>query len=104
MEKNYPSVFDQVILKQLKKASKNKQIQAILQKMLDKIELLGPACGELIDSQLHIYEVKNKRPPIRLYFKHNIESNETYIFEFEMKTSEKKQAKTINKLRKLSKA
>jgi len=57
--------------------------------MLDKIEELGPNSGKLLDSKLFLYEVKNKHPPLRLYFKPKVNSNEIYIFEFEMKTNEK---------------
>ena len=53
--------------------------------MFDKIELLGPLTGKLLDSKLFIYEIKAKHPPIRLYFKHNLATNEIYVFEFEMK-------------------
>ena len=100
MKKPYPLVFDDVILKQLKKASKNQQIKRLLAKMLDKLELIGPLAGDLLDSKLFIYELKNKHPPIRLYFKHNTTTDEIYVFEFEMKTSPVKQRKTINKLKK----
>jgi hypothetical protein len=100
MNKPYILVFDEVILKQLKRASKNQQIKSILIKMFDKLELIGPLGGDLLDSKLFIYEVKNKHPPIRLYFKHNINSAEIHIFEFEMKTSQEKQQKTIQKLKK----
>ena len=100
MINNYPLIFDEVMIKQLKKVAKNQSVKEILIKMLDKIEERGPDAGELLDSRLFIYEVKNKHPPIRLYFKHNVNSNEIYIFEFEMKTSKKKQQKTIEKIRK----
>ena len=96
----FPLVFDDVMIKQLKKAAKNNQVKQILTKMLDKIEETGPTAGELLDSKLFIYEIKSKHSPIRLYFKHNISSNEIYIFEYEMKTSEKEQQKTIDKIRK----
>jgi len=43
--------------------------------------------------------VKNKHPPIRLYFKHNQQTNEIYVFEFEMKTSPEKQKATIGKVK-----
>ena len=99
MSNSYHLVFDEVMIKQLKKVAKNKSVKEILTKMLDKIEERGPNVGELLDSKLSIYEVKNKHPPIRLYFKHNVD-NEIYIFEFEMKTSKEKQQKTINKIRK----
>ena len=97
---NYNLVFDDVMVKQLKKAAKNQHIKEILTKMLDKLELSGPDAGELLDSQLSLYEVKIKHPPIRLYFKHNKLTNEIYVFEFEMKTSPEKQKATIIKLKK----
>ena len=67
--------------------------------MLDRLEFLGPDSGNLLDSQLFIYEMKNKHPPIRLYFKHNKQTNEIYVFEFEIKTSPEKQRQTIKKVR-----
>ena len=100
METHFTLVFDDVMTKQLKKAAKNQHIKEILTKMLDKLELSGPDAGELLDSQLSLYEVKIKHPPIRLYFKHNKATNEIYVFEFEMKTSPEKQKATIIKLKK----
>ena len=67
--------------------------------MFDELEEKGPQAGKLLDSHLFIYEIKNKHPPIRLYFKHNIQTNEIYVFESEMKTSEEKQRRTIEKIR-----
>ena len=99
MGTNYNLVFDDVIIKQLKKAAKNQHIKEILTKMMDKLELSGPDAGELLDSQLSLYEVKIKHPPIRLYYKHNKSTNEIYVFEFEMKTSPEKQEATIKKLK-----
>ena len=99
MESSYTLVFDDVMVKQLKKAAKKQHIKEILTKMLDKLELSGPDAGELLDSQLAIYEVKIKHPPIRLYFKHNKPTNEIYVFEFEMKTSPEKQKATIIKIK-----
>lgn len=95
----YPLVFDEVMIKQLQKAGKNQQLKLILKNMFDELELKGPAIGKLLDSHLFIYELKNKHPPLRLYFKHNIKTNEIYIFEFEIKTSEEKQKLTIAKIR-----
>lgn len=96
---SFSLVFDDIMVKQLKKAAKNNHVKQILTKMLDKIEEAGPAAGKLLDSKLFIYEMKSHHPPIRLYFKHNISSNEIYVFEYEMKTSEKEQQKTIDKIR-----
>ena len=67
--------------------------------MLDKLEGKGPDAGELLDSRLFLYEIKNKHPPIRLYYKHNLSTDEIYVFEFEMKTSPEKQRRTIDRLR-----
>jgi len=100
MTTNYTLVFDDVMIKQLKKVAKNNHIKEILIKMLDKLELSGPSTGELLDSQLSLHEIKIKHPPIRLYFKHNKTTNEIYVFEFEMKTSLEKQKATITKLKK----
>ena len=97
---SYKIIFDEVILKQFKKAGKNELIRSILSKCFHKIESLGPRAGVLIDSQLKIYEVKIKRPPIRLFYKHNIETDEIYIFEYMMKTSQEKQQSVIEKIRK----
>lgn len=99
MDKYYTIIFDDVMIKQLKKSAKNQHIREILTKMLDKLEFSGPDAGELLDPQLSIYEVKIKHPPIRLYFKHNKSTNEIYVFEFEMKTSPEKQKATIKKLK-----
>ncbi|MBI2653753.1 hypothetical protein HYX02_02975 [Candidatus Woesearchaeota archaeon] len=99
MEKKYTLVFDDVIIKQLKKVAKNQHIKNILTKMLDKLEYSGADAGDLLDSQLFIYEIKNKHPPIRLYFKHKRQTDEIYIFEFDMKTSQERQQSTIEKVR-----
>ena len=55
METHFTLVFDDVMIKQLKKAAKNQHIKEILTKMLDKLELSGPDAGELLDSQLSLY-------------------------------------------------
>lgn len=100
MEKNYTIIFDDGILNQLRKAGKNQHIRNILSTIFNKIEEHGPRAGKLIDSRLRIYEVKLKHPPIRLYYRHNVVTDEIYLFEYEMKTSEKKQKETIDKIRK----
>lgn len=66
--------------------------------MFDKIEEVGLNAGKLLDAQLHLYELKNKHPPLRLYFK-QINQEEILLFEYEIKTSEKKQNQTIAKLK-----
>ncbi len=99
MEGKYQLVFDEVIIKQLQKAATDQQLKSILTDMLNELEFNGPNAGKLIDSHLFIYEIKCKHPPIRLYFKHKIQTGEIYVFEYEMKTSPEKQRFTIAKLR-----
>ncbi len=100
MDKNYKIIFDEVIFRQLEKTGKNKQLRDILSNIFNKIEEHGPRAGKLIDSRLKLYEIKLKHPPLRLYYRHNIFTNDIYLFEYEMKTSEKKQNLTIEKIRK----
>ncbi len=99
MEEKWKLVFDEVMISQLKGLARDNNLKNIISRLLDKIELLGPFAGKLLDSKLHIYEVKNLRPPIRLYFKIIEYSQEVYVFEYEMKTSKGKQKNTINKIR-----
>ena len=99
MEKNFTLIFDDVIIRELKKAAKNEHLKSILSTMLDKLESFGPDAGKLLDSRLFLYEIKNKHPPLRLYFKPKKGTNEIFVFEFEMKTSEETQQKTISRLR-----
>lgn len=99
MNKNYIIVFDKVILNQIKKLSKQPFLKGLLTKMFDKIENLGPYAGELLDSKLHIYEIKNMKPPIRLYFRIIESTKEAYVFEYEVKTSQEKQTKTIYRIK-----
>ena len=99
MEEKYSLIFDEVILKQLKKAGKNKHIKSILINLLDNLEREGHKIGKLLDPNLFIYELKIKHPPIRLYFKHNVQSNEIYVFEFEIKKNQLGQQKTLDKIK-----
>lgn len=99
---NYTLIFDEVILKQLKQLEKDRSLKNRISKMLDKIEEMGPLAGKLLDSKLSLYEVKSKTPPIRLYYEIVENEKKAYVFEYEMKTSEKKQSKTIEKIKKKS--
>jgi len=103
MEKKFILVFDGVMKAQLKGLGKEESTRKILSKMFDKMESLGPRAGELIDSHIFLYEIKSKSPPLRLYYMHVKKTDELYVFEYEMKTSKKKQQKTIIKLKKKSK-
>ena len=86
------------MLQQLKKLGHDQNLRNLFSKIFDKLEESGPLAGKLLDSRLSVYEVKMKRPPIRLYYKHNKTSDELYIFEYEMKTSPKRQHQTIQRI------
>lgn len=49
---------------------------------------MGSNARKLIDSNLSLYEVKAKKPPIRLYYEIEEKQKKAYIFEYEIKTSE----------------
>lgn len=102
MAPEFEIIFDDVILRQLKKLGKDRELRERISKMLDRIEELGPRAGKLLDSKLAIYEVKSKRPPLRLYYKHVEDTDQIYVFEYEMKSSVKRQRKTVDKLKKKS--
>ena len=95
----YRIIFDEVMLNQFKKLGKDRGTKDIISKIFDKIENLGPDAGKLLDSQLRIYEIKRKRPLIRLYYKISEEKKEAYIFEYEMKTSKEKQRSSIERIK-----
>jgi len=97
--KNYILVFDEVIVRQLRKLSTNKHLKDIITNILDRLEEHGPMAGKILDSRFQIYEIKLKHPPIRLYYRYNIITKEIYVFEYEMKTSDTKQQKTIDRIR-----
>lgn len=83
----------------MKKTARNNQVKIIFFRMLDSIEEKGPAAGKLLDSQLRIYETKSMHLSIRLYFKHKLQTNEIYVFEYEIKTSNQKQRSTIDRIK-----
>ncbi len=99
MQKRFTLVFDEVMRDQFRKLGETDSLRALLTKMFDRMEELGPRAGKLIDSQLFLYEMKAKSPPLRLYYRHVKETDELWVFEYEMKTSEKKQKNTIGRLR-----
>lgn len=101
-KKKYTIKFDEVIIKQLKKLEKNKGLKERISKMFDKIEETGSNAGKLLDSGLSLYEIKSKNPPIRLYYEIEEKEKKAYVFEYEIKTSKKKQQKTIKKIKKKS--
>ncbi|GBE18672.1 hypothetical protein BMS3Abin16_01278 [archaeon BMS3Abin16] len=79
---NNNTLFDTLILDQLKRLGRELRIKRLdISKMLDKTEELGPGAGKLLDPKLGLYEVKSKKPPIRLYFKHLVDTDEIYVFE-----------------------
>jgi len=99
MEQRYALIFDDVMIKQLKQAAKNQNIKQIITNWLNELESDGHLAGKLLDSKLHLYEMRINNPPLRLYYKYNALTKEIYVFEFKMKTNAKTQQETIGKLK-----
>ncbi|MBI2146625.1 hypothetical protein HYU22_04760 [Candidatus Woesearchaeota archaeon] len=97
-EKKYVVVFDEEMKKKLEEIIIKTNSKELIKKWLDKLEHLGPSAGKLLDNHVWIYELKNKHPPLRLYYHHHQETGKIILFELEMKTSEQKQQKTIRRL------
>lgn len=97
--KRYKIIFGWSVLKKFKKIEKKKDIKELLTKMFDKIEEKGPDAGKLLDSALNLYEIKSKKPPLRLYFEIIFENNIAEIIDFEMKKSKNMQNYLIEKIR-----
>lgn len=95
----YEVVFDEVVKIKLQKAITKSDCRQIIKAWLDELEDKGPTAGKLLDNHVWLYELKNKHPPLRLYFHHQKSTDKIIIFGFEMKTNEKKQKETIGKLR-----
>ena len=96
----YTLFFKEKVKDQINKFHDKKDITTLINKMLDKMEILGQHAGNLIDNKRSLYEIKMKSPPLRLYYQVIEHEKKILVFEFEMKTSPKKQKKTINKLKK----
>lgn len=99
MVETYQLVYDEVILKQLKKIEKDANLKNLFAKFLDKIAILGPFAGKMLDPILPLYEVKCKRPPLRIYFRIDKLQKEAYLYEFEMKTDPRSQFYTIERIK-----
>jgi len=99
MEKNYLVVFDEYVKIKLQKAISKSGYKEIIKTWLEILEHKGPPAGKLLDNHVWLYEMKNKHPPLRLYFYHQKSTGKIIIFELEMKSSKLKQKKTIRKLR-----
>lgn len=98
MEKRYVVVFDEVVKEKLEKAITINNYKEVIRAWLDQLEQKGTEAGKLLDNHVWLYEMKNKHPPLRLYFHYQKSTGKIIIFECEMKTNEKKQKETIGKL------
>ncbi|HLC88638.1 MAG TPA: hypothetical protein VJG49_01245 [Candidatus Nanoarchaeia archaeon] len=99
MEKNYEVVFDEVVKDKFQKLITSNNNREIIKRWFDELEFKGPSAGKLLDNHVWLYELKNKHPPLRLYYYFHRSSNNIIIFEIEMKTNPKKQRETIGKIR-----
>ena len=80
MEKRYEVVFDEVVKVRLQKVIVESEYRDIIKGWLDDLEAGGPASGKLLDNHIWLYEMKSKRPPLRLYFYHQQSTGKIIIF------------------------
>ncbi len=93
--KAYFVIFDKVVKKKLEKAAKNSAYKKILTRWFDQLELEGPTTGKLLDNKVWLYEMKSKRPPLRLYFHYQKTARKIILLDLEIKKGKNKQQKTI---------
>lgn len=86
-------MVDPEMQKQLEKI-RDGALQQLMEKCRRRLELLGPRAGKLLNSRYHLYEWKNNRPPLRVYYRVFWDDSILMIF-YELKTSEAKQRQTI---------
>lgn len=94
MDKKFNLVFDKVILKKLKKTDNS--IRNHISKLFDKLEIVGALAGNLLDAKVNLYELKQLKHAIRIYFL--IKGEDIFVLDFELKKSSKKQKINIFKL------
>jgi mRNA-degrading endonuclease RelE of RelBE toxin-antitoxin system len=96
---SYTLIFSKDLLKNLKKLAKDVHTKHILVKMLNKLETKGPSIGILLDSRLRLHELKNKRPPLRIYYWPIPNTDKILVFLSENKTNQRRQQETIDLLK-----
>jgi mRNA-degrading endonuclease RelE of RelBE toxin-antitoxin system len=99
MEKRYKLVFDAPIKAKLDHILLKSSYKELIRKWFDELEKEGSKAGKLLDNHTWLYELKNKKPPLRLYYHYQESTGKVILFDIEMKTSEKKQNKLIRKLK-----
>lgn len=95
---NYELIFDEGIKRQMEKDKRNHHLLMLLRKAFEKIGEKGENAGKLINIGRRIYEIKFKRPPLRIYFKVNQISKLAVVYGYQIKQSQKDQQDYINKL------
>lgn len=95
----YKIIFDRVIVEQLRELARNRHLKQRINKLFDRLELKGPDAGKLIDFKLHIYDLKTKKPAIRIYYTYTSEKDEINVFEFHLKKGRGNQHRIISKIK-----
>ena len=97
--KKWHTIFSKEMIKQFRKLATKKDLKETLRSLLDELEEKGPQIGELLDSRVHLYELKQGNPSIRIYYRPRENSNKIDVFEYEIKKRPKQQKQTINRIR-----
>lgn len=96
----YKIEFDKKSLKNIKKLSKVEGIKTLLSKIFDSIEAKGTHTAKCLDSKLNLYEIKRKKPAIRVYF--YLRKSTITIVEAKVKKSLRTQSKLIQRIKNLN--
>lgn len=79
-------------------ARSNGNLYNRIRKLSKKLEEAGVAAGQLLDTEVWLYELKSKRPPIRLYYTASKTGNPVFLIGYELKKDSQQQQKTIVQL------
>jgi mRNA-degrading endonuclease RelE of RelBE toxin-antitoxin system len=95
----YSIHFDKRFLHVLHKLHKEAHVLHIYEHLLNKLSTHGPRAGKLLEEHTHLYEAKEKHPPLRLYYTYNKQADTITLLDFDTKNHQKKDIqKLLNKL------
>lgn len=89
-------VFDDIMKKHWCKYNRNYEVKIAIRSMVHSLKIEGINAGRCINVKLQLYEIKRKRPPLRLYYQPI--ADEILLLACEMKTNKKKQQSLIDSL------
>jgi len=87
--------FSEGFRNEMRLLEKQQSVYRRVYALLQNLELSAKPRGVLLDVHVRLYELKAKRPPIRVYYQWRVSS--VYVLGYGMKTSAQKQQRVIEK-------